>query len=240
MPPAAAAFAKLVVPRLDGILQVKMVMERRVPRPKAYLVTSKYKAEAWLPREAARDRVHELLAAFDDLHEDDITPEFEVDLLNDGRSCSILSGSNDPRPRRCRSARVQSCGLADVPSRLSSRSVDDAATSATSAARGSSSDERFRDPHISPDPCEFAGPVGGERTGAPLSTGAASGGATSTAARVDAASNLQAAPSNSAPAVTPAVTPAAIPAVAPAVAPAAVRRIHCRRAAACGGVARSA
>jgi hypothetical protein len=93
MPPAAAAFAKLVVPRLDGILQVKMVMERRVPRPKAYLVTSKYKAEAWLPREAARDRVHELLAAFDDLHEDDITPEFEVDLLNDGLSCSILSGT---------------------------------------------------------------------------------------------------------------------------------------------------
>ena len=61
MPPAAAAFAKLVVPRLDGILQVKMVMERRVPRPKAYLVTSKYKAEAWLPREAAHDRVRELL-----------------------------------------------------------------------------------------------------------------------------------------------------------------------------------
>ena len=60
MPPAAAAFAKLVVPRLDGTVQVKMVLERRVPRPKATLVTSKYTAKAWLSREAAHDRVREL------------------------------------------------------------------------------------------------------------------------------------------------------------------------------------
>jgi hypothetical protein len=93
MPPAAAAFATLVVPRLDATVRVKMVLRGRLPRPKAYLVTPKHSATVWLSGEAARDRVRELLAAFDDLHEDDITPEFEVALFNDGRSCSILSGT---------------------------------------------------------------------------------------------------------------------------------------------------
>ena len=100
MAPKKAAFATLYVPRIDGTLHVKMVMERRVPRPKASLITPKYTATTWLSRDrdaGVQDKsrvshdgcVDELLAAFEDLHEDDLTSEFKADLLNRGPPCSV-------------------------------------------------------------------------------------------------------------------------------------------------------
>ena len=98
MAPKKAAFATLYVPRIDGTLHVKMVMERRVPRPKASLITPTYTASVWLSRDAGiqateptsfSPHVDELLAAFEDLHEDDLTSEFTADLLHRGPSCSV-------------------------------------------------------------------------------------------------------------------------------------------------------
>jgi hypothetical protein len=103
---------------------------------------------------------------------------------------------------------VQSRG-SHMLSRLSSRSGDGAATSAAGRSR---SDERSRDSHILQDPSGFAGPAGGERTGTPFATGAASGGARTTA---PAAASAVAAAADATPAAPSAPPHAASAAVVP-------------------------
>ena len=84
MPPAKASLATLELPRIEGTLKVKMVSERRVLRPKATLDTPEYSASVWLSRDAPHQHAEDILAAFEDVREDDLTTEFKAALLNAG------------------------------------------------------------------------------------------------------------------------------------------------------------
>ena len=84
MPPAKAALATLELPRIEGTIKVKMVSDRRVLRPKATLDTPEYSASVWLSRDALHQHAEDILAAFEDVREDDLTTEFKAALLNAG------------------------------------------------------------------------------------------------------------------------------------------------------------
>ena len=81
MPPAKAA---LELPRIEGTIKGKMVSDRRVLRPKATLDTPEYSASVWLSRDALHQHAEDILAAFEDVREDDLTTEFKAALLNAG------------------------------------------------------------------------------------------------------------------------------------------------------------
>ena len=79
-----AALATLELPRIEGTIKVKMVSDRRVLRPKATLDTPEYSASVWLSRDALHQHAEDILAAFEDVREDDLTTEFKAALLNAG------------------------------------------------------------------------------------------------------------------------------------------------------------
>lgn len=89
MPPAKASLATLELPRIEGTLTVKMVSERRVLRPKATLDTPEYSASVWLSRDAPHERVSNILGAFEDMREEDLTDEFKAVLLEAGTYAEI-------------------------------------------------------------------------------------------------------------------------------------------------------
>ena len=78
MPPAARAVAVVHVARLQGTLQLKESKRKNMTQLKATFDTPEYKSSVWLSRDAPDDRLGELLTAFVDITELDVSDEFKA------------------------------------------------------------------------------------------------------------------------------------------------------------------